>query len=244
MDLCVTLIDDFKKNTVKELNKKGLTVIDQDGNPVSNAEQVLGDWSKVVKNRRYKPEVGYTCAARVWNDGYSGRCSKIKQSDSDYCAQHQNHIVNYGRLIYGRHDKEPETVYPSSFKGRRAGTLIQWKGSYKKQTLSNKASLKKASLPKAASPKKASSPKKAVSPKKASSPKKAASSPKKASSKAKILTLKKSSISRRTEKSAAVKALQAKVRGKKDRRSFKKKKKAVNIIEKFFKQRKTKKGKK
>jgi len=211
-------MDDFKKNTVKELNKKGLTVIDQEGNPVSNADQVLGDWSKVVKNRRYKPEAGYTCAARVWNDGYSGRCSKIKQSDSDYCAQHQNHIVNYGRLIYGRHDKEPEKVYPSSFKGRRAGMPIQWKGSYKKQTLSKKVSPKK------------------VSPKKVS--------PKKVSSKAKNLTLKKSSISRRTEKSAAVRALQAKVRGKKDRRSFKKKKKAVNVIEKFFKQRKTKKGKK
>ena len=66
----------------------------------------------------------------------------------------------------------------------------------------------------------------------------------KSSPKAKNLTLKKSSISRRTEKSAAVRALQAKVRGKKDRRSFKKKKKAVNVIEKFFKQRKTKKGKK
>ena len=211
MDLCVTLIDDFKKNTVKELNKKGLTVIDKDGNPVSNAEQVLGDWSKVVKNRRYKPEAGYTCAARVWNDGYSGRCSKIKQSDSDYCAQHQNHIVNYGRLIYGRHDKEPEKAYPNNFKGRRAGMPIQWKGSYKKQALSKKASKK-------ASPK--------------------------ASPKAKKLTLKKSSISRRTEKSTAVRALQAKVRGKKDRRSFKKKKKAVNVIEKFFKQRKTKKGKK
>ena len=220
MDLCVTLIDDFKKNTVKELNKKGLTVIDKDGNPVSNAEQVLGDWSKVVKNRRYKPEAEYTCAARVWNDGYSGRCSKIKQSDSDYCAQHQNHIVNYGRLIYGRHDEEPAKDYPNNFKGRRAGTLIQWKGSYKKQTLSNKASLKKASLSKKAS------------------------SPKAASPKSKKLTHKKSSISRRTEKSAAVRALQAKVRGKKDRRSFKKKKKAVNVFEKFFKQRKTKKGKK
>ena len=210
MDLCVTLIDDFKKNTIKELNKKGLTVIDQDGAPVSNAEQVLGDWSKVVKNRRYKPEAGYTCAARVWNDGYSGRCSKIKQSDSDYCAQHQNHIANYGRLIYGRHDKEPETVYPSSFKGRRAGMPIQWKGSYKKQTLS----------PKKVSPKK-------VSPKKA-----------------KNLTLKKSSISRRTEKSKAIKVIQAKARGRKERLSFKKKKKAVNVIEKFFKQRKTKKSKK
>ena len=216
MDLCVTLIDDFKKNTVKELNKKGLTVIDQDGNPVSNAEQVLGDWSKVVKNRRYKPEVGYTCAARVWNDGYSGRCSKIKQSDSEYCAQHQNHIVNYGRLIYGRHDKEPETVYPSSFKGRRAGMPIQWKGSYKKQTLSKKASSKASSK----------------------------ASPPKASSKAKTLTLKKSSISRRTEKSKAIKVIQAKARGRKERLSFKKKKSAANLIRKAVKRRNSKKGKK
>ena len=134
MELCVTLLDDFKHNTVKELKKKGMVVLDKDGKSVDNVEEILGDWSKVVSKKQTIPEKKFMCHARIWNNGYGARCSKIKNVNSEYCTQHDNHILKHGRLIYGKWRGDRETRYPGNF-GRRSNKIIHWKGEDTEQSI-------------------------------------------------------------------------------------------------------------
>jgi len=134
MDICVTLLEDLKKNTIKELNKKGLVVVDSQGNEVRNAEKLMGDWTKVNRRRTALPEQQFECNARIWNDGYGAKCSKIKLPNSDFCAQHQGHIDKHNRLIYGKWKGARELRYPSNF-GRRSEKAIHWKGKDVKHSL-------------------------------------------------------------------------------------------------------------
>jgi len=139
MELCVTLLDDFKKNTIKELKKKGMVVLDAQGNQVNKVEDLLGDWSKVTKKRSPVADSEFLCKARIWNGGHGAQCSKIKNAEGDYCSQHNNHQEKYGRLIYGRWKGKRYLRYPDDF-GRRSKKTIHWKGPDHKS-----ASLKSAS---------------------------------------------------------------------------------------------------
>ena len=127
MDLCNLLLDDFKKNTVQELKKKGYSVTDSEGNVVKNIHEVLGDFHKVKKRTGTPPDKRFQCNARIWNNGYGARCTKIKNAESDYCSQHSNHLKRHDRLIYGKWKGTRHLRYPDNF-GRRSNTVIKWKG--------------------------------------------------------------------------------------------------------------------
>jgi len=147
MKLCESLLDDFKKSTIKELHKKGMVVTDSEGKQVTNVDDLLGDWSKVKKKKSIVPEKEYQCKARVWNDGYGAQCTKTRNGESDYCTQHENHNKKYTRLIYGRWKGTRYLKYPENF-GRRSNIVIKWKGkdvSYQSPTRKTQKKLRKSS---------------------------------------------------------------------------------------------------
>jgi len=127
MKLCESLLDDFKKSTIKELNRKGMVVTDSEGQQITKVEELLGDWSNIKQRKSIVPEKEFQCKARVWNGGYGDQCTKIKNAESDYCTQHNNHNDKYGRLIYGRWKGTRYLRYPDNF-GRRSNKVIKWKG--------------------------------------------------------------------------------------------------------------------
>ena len=147
MKLCESLLDDFKKSTIKELKKKGMVVTDSDGKQVTNVDELLGEWSNVKRKKSIVPEKEFQCKARVWNDGYGAQCTKTRNGESDYCTQHENHNKKYGRLMYGRWKGTRYLRYPDNF-GRRSKTVIKWKGkdvSYQSPTRKTQKKVRKSS---------------------------------------------------------------------------------------------------
>lgn len=127
MDLCVTLIDNFKKSTINDLTTKGMSIVDQNGDVMKNMDTVMDKLTQESRKERRRPEDKFMCKARVWNEGYGARCSKIKKPEGEYCAQHQSILNNYGRLIYGKWNGRREVVYPYRFRDL-SEKAIQWKG--------------------------------------------------------------------------------------------------------------------
>ena len=139
MELCITLLDDFKKSTIKDLSKKGYNVIDSEGNVIKNIDTIVDNISQSSRKERKRPEDSYTCKARIWNEGYGDRCSKIKLPGSDVCAQHKLIEEKYGKLVYGITNQKRETEFPYGFR-RQSEKKIPWKGTDKKKQKSVKLS--------------------------------------------------------------------------------------------------------
>ena len=138
MDECINLMNRFSTKTLRELNKKGFSVVDPQGNNVTSINDiVLGE-----SGSNYQiPDKHLLCNARVWNKGHGGRCSKVKNADSDICYQHTKIKAKYGDLLFGKYNDAFPTKYPYYYK--KSGKTIQWKSkkptSVKKPTTANKA---------------------------------------------------------------------------------------------------------
>ena len=144
MDECINLMNRFSTKTLRELNKKGFSVVDPQGNNVTSINDiVLGE-----SGSNYQiPDKHLLCNARVWNKGYGGRCSKVKNADSDICYQHTKIKAKYGDLLFGKYNDAFPTKYPYYYK--KSGKTIQWKT--KKPTSVKKPTLPITSANKAAS---------------------------------------------------------------------------------------------
>ena len=144
MDECINLMNRFSTKTLRELNKKGFSVVDPQGNNVTSINDiVLGE-----SGSNYQiPDKHLLCNARVWNKGYGGRCSKVKNADSDICYQHTKIKAKYGDLLFGKYNDAFPTKYPYYYK--KSGKTIQWKS--KRPTSVNKPTLPTKSANKAAS---------------------------------------------------------------------------------------------
>jgi hypothetical protein len=122
MDECINLMNRFSTKTLRELNKKGFSVVDPQGNNVTSINDiVLGE-----SGSNYQiPDKHLLCNARVWNKGHGGRCSKVKNADSDICYQHTKIKAKYGDLLFGKYNDAFPTKYPYYYK--KSGKTIQWK---------------------------------------------------------------------------------------------------------------------
>ena len=215
MELCITLLDDFKKSTIKDLSKKGYNVVDSEGNVIKNIDTIVDNISQSSRKDRKRPEDSYTCKARIWNEGYGDRCSKIKLPNSDVCAQHKLIEEKYGKLVYGIVNQKRETEFPYGFR-RQSEKKIPWKGTDKKA----KASVK---LSKSVKARKSSSIKRSTAAKKIQARYRGRQARK--TQKKEKTQKKKSRKSSSIKRSAAAKKIQAIERGRQARKTQKKTKK-------------------
>ena len=144
MDECINLMNRFSTKTLRELNKKGFSVVDPQGNNVTSINDIV--FGESGSNYQI-PDKHLLCNARVWNKGHGGRCSKVKNADSDICYQHTKIKAKYGDLLFGKYNDAFPTKYPYYYK--KSGKTIQWKS--KKPTSVKKPTLPITSANKAAS---------------------------------------------------------------------------------------------
>ena len=122
MDECINLMNKFSTKTLRELNKKGYSVVNPKGNNVTSINDIV--FGESASNYQI-PDKHLLCNARVWNKGHGGRCSKIKNADSDVCYQHTNIKAKYGELLFGKYNEAYPSKYPYYYK--KSGKTIQWK---------------------------------------------------------------------------------------------------------------------
>ena len=221
MELCITLLDDFKKSTIKDLSKKGYNVVDSEGNVIKNIDTIVDNISQSSRKDRKRPEDSYTCKARIWNEGYGDRCSKIKLPNSDVCAQHKLIEEKYGKLVYGITNQKRETEFPYGFR-RQSEKKIPWKGTDKKAKASVKLSKSVKSV-KSVKARKSSSIKRSTAAKKIQARYRGRQARK--TQKKEKTQKKKSRKSSSIKRSAAAKKIQAIERGRQARKTQKKTKK-------------------
>ena len=219
MELCITLLDDFKKSTIKDLSKKGYNVVDSEGNVIKNIDTIVDNISQSSRKDRKRPEDSYTCKARIWNEGYGDRCSKIKLPGSDVCAQHKLIEEKYGKLVYGIVNQKRETEFPYGFR-RQSEKKIPWKGTDKKA----KATVKLSKSVKSVKARKSSSIKRSAAAKKIQARYRGRQARK--TQKKEKTQKKKSRKSSSIKRSAAAKKIQAIERGRQARKTQKKKRKS------------------
>jgi len=76
-----------------------------------NKDKLSYNYDNYDKQRTYYSRTIYKyddsiCFAKVWNNGYGGRCCrKIKNNDLNLCKLHLNVINKYDKLIYGFYNK-------------------------------------------------------------------------------------------------------------------------------------------
>lgn len=75
-DLRVLLLD--LSHQFKVCNNEALSIVENDG-----------DWNRVYRTgSKNKKRCRSQCVARVWNNGYGGRCSASATEGSEFCLKH------------------------------------------------------------------------------------------------------------------------------------------------------------